>query len=237
MSMRTRVGAILSLVLMACASGGPASAAGANSWEELTAQWLEAAFHQPGGRWAVTVLAAPPGWVVSPQGGIEILGMAHGVNKPKKIMTLAVSRKNGARAQLRVQSACLIRVPVAGRLLPRGAVLAPGDFRWEERDGCGLPADAVRAERAVAGQRVKKFLAAGEVISEHALEPVPDVVKGKKMTLRIVGEGVVISADAEAQEEGCLGKTIRVKLLDNGKIMTARIAGNAAAELALTDRR
>jgi flagella basal body P-ring formation protein FlgA len=237
--MSMNIGRLMSvgLVFMACVSGGPASAVGANSWEELTVQWLDAVFHQPGGRWTATVLAAPPGWEAALAGEVKILGPARGVNKPKKIMSLIVSRRNREQGELWVRTCCLGRVAVAARLLARGVELAPADWQWEERDMAGLSADALREEKALQGKRVKKVLAAHEAICAHALEPKPDIARGQKMTLRIRGEGVVVSADAEALEEGYIGQEIKLKVLSYGKNITAAVADSEAAELSLTYRR
>jgi flagella basal body P-ring formation protein FlgA len=175
--------------------------------------------------------------VVSRAGDAVILGVAHGVNKPKKIMVLTVARKNGARGELWVRTMCYGRVAVASRLLAHGQDLTAQDWQWEERDASGLGADVLREEKDLAGKRVKKVLAAREPICAHELEPKPDVSRGKKMTLRVQGEGVVISADAEALEEGYVGREIKVKVLSNGKTVTASVSGAEYADLALMDRR
>lgn len=235
--MRVWPGMILVLALMVCACGGPASAAGASSWEELAAQWLETAFHQPGGRWAATVLAAPPGWELSPAYPVTILGVARGVNKPKKIMALALFRKDGKRGELWVKTVCLCRVPVTCRVLTRSQDLAAGDWQWEERDATELPPDVIREEKDLTNKRLKQVLAAQEAICAHALEPKPDVARGQRMTLRVLAEGVVVSADAEAMEEGTIGREIKIRIIGNGKILTASVASNEAAELALNDGR
>jgi flagella basal body P-ring formation protein FlgA len=229
----------LSLIIFPGISAGPASASEIGSWEELAAQWLDATYHQPGGRWAASVLAVPPGWNSEAlRGRVVITGVAQGAAKAKRIMALSVQhRVSGAQGILKIHAAFLCPVPVANHLLTRGQALTAADWRWEERDQTVLPNDTLRLEKDLEHKRIKKYLCTNEVISAHALEAEPDIPKGRQISLRVQGRGVVINADAEALEEGYIGRGIKVRLTASGKILTASVAGPEAAELVLTGRR
>ncbi len=216
---------------------GLASAAEIISWEELAAQWLNAIYHQPGGRWVATVIAAPPGWnTLKPGTQARILKIAQGVEKPKKIMHLLVQRNEKEQGVITVQTQSFKKVMVANRVLARGEKIAGEDWRWEEKNQEIIPGDAFISEQELSKKRLRKYMSPNEIITAHALEAIPEMARGKQITVRVVGNGVCIQADAETLEEGYFGKKIKVKLIGNGKIITASVAGYETADVMLVSR-
>jgi len=231
--MRRRGLAILIAGLSLFLAGAAARADQEPGWQALAARWLAERHSSEGERWSVSVIQAPE----SGAEGAEIINASGDKARLKKIMKFQVRTKAGTPGELLVRCGRLRRAAVANRLLQRGEILEARDWHWEERNAELLPMDAVRVESQLAKQRVCKHLASRETITVHALEPVPDVPVGKRLLLRIQGDGVVISTEAETLQEGRLGEMIRVKHLQTGRRLLACVTGPEAAEVVLTQRR
>jgi flagella basal body P-ring formation protein FlgA len=99
-----------------------------------------------------------------------------------------------------------------------------------------VPGDAFLSEQELPNKRLRKYLSPNEIITTHAMEAIPEMTRGKQITVRVVGNGVCIQADAETLEEGYFGKKIKVKLIGNGKIITASVVGHETADVMLVSR-
>ncbi|MEW6517287.1 MAG: flagellar basal body P-ring formation chaperone FlgA [candidate division FCPU426 bacterium] len=221
---------IMLLMLFAPAAG---SEAAENGLEQPLERWLTERFPESRSRWQVWVLETRPE-AVRPADWSQ--WTVNGEPRPKKIMRFTLAGPAGQTVWVQVRAVRFVRVAAARQVIRRGQTLQTGDWRWEERSAEYAPQDSIREEEALAGQRAVKVLARGEIITRHALEPVPDVLKGQALILRIVGQGVVLNAEAQSLGEGRLGEWIAVKPLASGQTIRAQVLGPELAQIALTPR-
>ncbi len=165
-------------------------------------------------------IVVPPGpldlRVLGPKGG-ELLGSVP--------LTLAV--RAGEEPERRFPAAVtverLVPVLVARRPLGRFKPLSVEDVALAERDAAGLPADALAAPEAVLGQRVKRPVEAGAVITSELLEARPVVKNGDRVRIVAESAGLRITAFGVARQRGAVGEAIQVVNLDSNKAVTARV--------------
>jgi flagella basal body P-ring formation protein FlgA len=96
----------------------------------------------------------------------------------------------------------------------------------EERDvlaaaGCEPLADA----SLLNGMRARTSLRADEIICERSIEPQPIVARGDAVTVRYVGERVVLITKGIAQEDGNVGDTLSVQSPKSAGAFKARVSG------------
>jgi flagella basal body P-ring formation protein FlgA len=231
--MRRGLGWMLALGVCGLLAGSGAAAEAPN-WQTLVEHWLSGAFPESGTRWAAQILQAP-----AFTGGAVILGCRSQGRQAKRVMTLVARlgpERSARTAELVVQASRRRTVAVAARPVPRGGKLGPGDWRWEERDADTLAADAVREPSELAGKQTRKFLAPNEALTAHALAAIPDVAAGARLTLRVRGEGVTVSTDAQALEDGRIGDTIRLQPLETNRQVKACLLGPQTAEIVILRR-
>lgn len=230
-----RISGIFILCLLSWLPAPPAAGVETPDWRMLAERWLSASFPEPGTRWTAHILQAPP----ATDGEGRILGSRMLGRKAKRIMALMVQIGTGPDARtgrLVIQAARRWTVAVAVRPVKRGEPLGSADWRWEERDAAGLAADAVRSGEQLAGKQARKHFAAGEPLTAHALESVPDVRTGARIALRVRGEGVLISTEARALENGRTGDMIRLQAEGTRRRVIACLIGPETAEIVLTRR-
>lgn len=223
----------LFLACLAFLAAGPAAWAKENALEQRLERWLTEQFPEAQSHWQVWVLETRP--EPAPQADWREWTI-NGERQPKKIMRFTLTGPAGESCWAQVRAVRFVRVAAATRLVPRGQALTDRDWQWEERSAEYAPADSVREAAVLAGQRTVKVLARGEVITRHALEAVPDMQKGQAVTLRVVGDGVVLNAEAQSLDEGRLGEWIPVMTLASGQTIRAQVMGPQLAQIALTRR-
>lgn len=122
-------------------------------------------------------------------------------------------------------------LPVARRELARGHVLTVEDLeeRWLESTQLA-DSDLITLDEAL-GCRVSRYVLAGRPLPRRQLETLPDVLRGETLTLRVRSGGVVVSAAAEALEDGRIGQTLHLRLTENGRRLSARLTAKGMAEV------
>lgn len=225
---------LLFLACLALLAAEPAAARAAeNALEQRLERWLTEQFPEVQSHWQVWILETRP--EPAPQADWREWAVS-GERQPKKVMRFTLTGPAGESCWAQVRAVRFVRVAAASRLVQRGQTLADQDWQWEERSAEYAPADSVREAAALAGQRCVKVLARGEVITRHALEPVPEMKKGQAVTLRVVGDGVVLNAEAQSLDEGRLGEWIPVKPLASDQTVRAQVMGPELVQIALTRR-
>jgi flagella basal body P-ring formation protein FlgA len=128
------------------------------------------------------------------------------------VVLLAIPGRSEAQAE--------VKVAVAARDLPRGAVLQPADIAYRAAaPQAGAPATAKRAE-GVAGWVTRRVIAEGEPLLEPAVAPPPVIkagdavqavwtdgtielrVAGRAMNAAVAGGRVTVRVDMERRFEG-----------------------------------
>lgn len=102
-------------------------------------------------------------------------------------------------------------VLVARQALPRGHVLAEADLVLEERDVSRLAGGFVTSSDSVAGQRLKRQLVSGSVLSPSMLETRVMVKRGQSVTLVVRNDKLNIRMAGTALMDGAVDQRIRVE--------------------------
>lgn len=102
-------------------------------------------------------------------------------------------------------------VLVARRALPRGHLLSESDLLLEERDVSRLASGFVTDGGEVAGQRLKRQLVSGSVLSPSMLETQAVVRRGQSVTLVVRNDQLNIRMAGKALMDGAIDQRIRVE--------------------------
>lgn len=213
---------------------GQATAAGPG-WRRAAEQWLARAYPEKG-RWEVVPLDRKQEF---PEGAYQV-EKVESRGQSKKMMTvwLVPNRETqGPAMAVQVKVLRYQTVVVAGRRLEPGEPLGPADWRCEERSVEGLPRQVITDPKSLGGQRVRKVLVPLEPITWQAVEKNPDLPQGSRVTLRVRGEGVVVSTEVWALQDGNCGDWIEVQCCDSDRRLRARVADSRHVELAQAERR
>lgn len=137
---------------------------------------------------------------------------------------LRVEDGQGFETSLRLDYRCTrpLRVAVAGRELPRQAVLA--DWRFEERDGLRLDGEPL-GDADLAGAVATRRIAAGEVLTRANSRPAPLVRAGREVEVRLRRGAVTVTLRGVARGDGALGELVTVKHEDTRALRRYRVAG------------
>lgn len=182
-------------------------------------------------------------WDLPPLGGLpasaEVEAEALQL-RPRGTGTVALRILDGPRVLKRLTLPVRVRrwepCAVARHDLPRGAVLGAGDLelRWLETtraEGGDLPT----LDESL-GRRLTRMLAAGRPVLARQLEPMVDIRRGDALRVTVRSGGVCITANGEALEDGCLGLPMKVRLLDTGRQLEARLVAPGEAEVEVAGR-
>ena len=127
------------------------------------------------------------------------------------------------------------RVALARRGLSRGELLLEENVLTDRR--ATEPTAKVAAPETLTGRRLKRSVAAGQVIQPADLEDAPVDAAGVlvrnrqavKMTVRLGAVNVV--ANGEAQQDGKMGDRVRVQNVDSKKVVVGRVTGAGAVDV------
>jgi flagella basal body P-ring formation protein FlgA len=125
------------------------------------------------------------------------------------------------------------RVLVASRPIARDAVLGSDDVRYEERDLDLLPYGYMMDAAHVAGMRLRRPAAAGDVITPSMIANAPVVARGQQVTLEAADASVHIRMAGEALGEATVGQRVRVKNLSSARIVEGIVRSPEVVEVLL----
>jgi flagella basal body P-ring formation protein FlgA len=107
--------------------------------------------------------------------------------------------------------------------LSAGTPLKAHMLKRTKRDIAAVNGEPVTALAVIEGQRLIRDLSQGTVLTNAALQPVPDVVRGQKLKVKASVGNVTLIAMARALEDGNRGDSIRVERLDGNDNYMARV--------------
>lgn len=113
-------------------------------------------------------------------------------------------------------------VMVANHDIQRNEMISSYQFRRELVDVALIKGLPVTDEEYLIAARSKVKIKEGAVLVKEMLETVPDVAINERLILHAGKNGVDITIDVTARENGSIGEIIRV-IADNKKIFTAKI--------------
>lgn len=117
--------------------------------------------------------------------------------------------------------------------LPRDATLTAADFQLQTRHVPGLLTSYLSTPAALAGQRLRRPLSAGEPLSVDALAPAPLIRRGQQVVLVARGAGVEVRAAAIALSDGRASDHIRVQNLSSQRIVEGIVRSDSVVEAPL----
>ena len=126
----------------------------------------------------------------------------------------------------------LSKAVVPSRDLRRGEILSMDDLSIVERDEARMPGDALAAIEDAVGLRMKRSVRRGRVLRESALEGVPVIERGDRVTLILRSGLIEIQAIGQSRESGAEGDWIRVVNLDSKRELSGRVARNGQVHVA-----
>ena len=189
-----------------------------------------------GSRWAVRRM--PPALLVPAGDEPRLLARLapHGVPDEMKVEVVAQIDGRAAASQVVLfQKAYVQREAVAKTDLPTGSVLTAENVEIRPRMADRPPSpDWTPPFGLLAAMPLK----AGAVIppaAARALRPEIAVHRGGGVTMCIQGAGFQIRALGQALEDGRPGEAIRVRNVDSGRILLARVAADGTVEPALSE--
>jgi flagella basal body P-ring formation protein FlgA len=123
----------------------------------------------------------------------------------------------------------------ARRALPPGHVAMPEDFEWKQLDLAALGAEAAAPETAF-GRRLKRPLAAGEVLLQASLEESFAVSTGDVVTLQWRNGAVQIESQALALSAGAVGQIVKIKPGASDAVVLAEVVSPGVVKLSSRQR-
>jgi len=115
-------------------------------------------------------------------------------------------------------------VLVAATALPSGRVLAEADLLRERRD-ITSGSDSVSDADAATGQALRSPLRAGQALSRRQLVEAIVVKRGEAVRIVARNGEIEVQAAGEALDAGARAATIRVRNVNTGRIISARVTG------------
>jgi len=127
----------------------------------------------------------------------------------------------------------LAPVLVARYALPDAATLTAADFQRELREVPGLLGAYVTDPAALAGQRLRQPLSAGEPLSHDALAPAPLIRRGQQVVLLARTPGIEVRVAGIALSDGRADDHIRVENLSSHRIVEGIVRSDSVVEAPL----
>lgn len=134
--------------------------------------------------------------------------------------------------ELRARADVSLSVPVvvARRNLARDELLTRETMMLREVDLAGVYGDFITDIRMLTGQRARRAIRSGQVITlSQATAPLM-VSRGDQVLIRVEGNGVQASMTGEALQDGSKGQSIRVRNHSSGRVVTAWVVDRGIVE-------
>ncbi len=120
---------------------------------------------------------------------------------------------------LPVKVALIEDVLVTARPLQRGHVLAPGDIVVDQRDVSEVFGGFLSDASAAVGQRLKRSVGSGVVLTPTQIQPRILVERGQIVTLTVENSSLNISMQGKALMDGAANQRIRVENTGSGRVV------------------
>lgn len=124
-------------------------------------------------------------------------------------------------------------VLVSSRALARDSVLQADDFVLQERDTGRLSYGYLARVDDVVGQRLRRAMAPGEVLTPNNLKTPPLIKRGQQVTLEARGRGLTVRMAGVAGADGVRGEVISVKNLRSGEEVQGIVRSAKSVEILL----
>jgi flagella basal body P-ring formation protein FlgA len=135
------------------------------------------------------------------------------------------------KGQVRLRIKRFAEVVVATDRIGRHRHLSEQQFEIKRIDVTSLREQPVRSLAQLVGQRSKRNLRMGNVLTTGAIEPVPDIEVGGEVTILFTDDWGSISVPGKALQAGWIGSKLRVKNLATGKVINAAVVSSTSVEV------
>ena len=141
--------------------------------------------------------------------------------------------ENQWRVHVPVEVSVFGSVVTSARALARGTILSPGDLSVSEQPlgplGHGYFADPAN----VVGQRLKRPLAPGSVVTPAQLETPAVIRRGQNVTIVANTGGIAVKMNGTAEENGAIGQVIDIRNTSSGRRVQGVVRSSRAVEILL----
>ncbi len=121
---------------------------------------------------------------------------------------------------------------VAVNNLKRHQVIEPGDIRQKRMKLNDLLGEKLVTETSqLVGFRTRVPIRAGKAISAFKIEKLPTIERGDRITIKAFQDNISLLTSGQALESGKVGELIRVKCLNNQKMLMTRVVSKDLVEL------
>jgi len=135
------------------------------------------------------------------------------------------------KGQVRLRVKRFARVLVATDKIKRHDILTEQQFELKRVDVTSLREQPVSSLAGIVGQRSKRNLRLGSILTNAAMEPVPDIDVGGEVTIVFTDTWGSITAPGRSLQSGWIGGTLRVKNLVSGKVINAQVISGKTVEV------
>lgn len=135
--------------------------------------------------------------------------------------------------QVRLRIREFSEVVVLSEKLRRHQTLTEGVLEIRRMDITSLIERPVEEIKSVLGQRSRRNMKRGQILTTSAVQPIPDVSSGREVTIIYSGGLFRVSAIGIVMQDGIAGEYIRVKNKSSGKIILARVVSADAVAVDL----
>jgi flagellar basal body P-ring formation protein FlgA len=122
---------------------------------------------------------------------------------------------------------------VLNKALARTAVVTAQDVTSQVQRVPGLGSNTIRTISELAGQRLKRDLPAGTVLSPSMLQPEMLIKRGQQVTVVAIVGGIEVRTQAVALADGVASSRIRVKNLNSAKVVEGLVDTNSVVRVEL----
>lgn len=136
-----------------------------------------------------------------------------------------------AKVTVTGRAATMAEIPVPRRRILPGEIIRPRDLDWRSLPVNRLAADSVLDHRAIVGKSPRRALKAGEPVRAAILQEPVLVAKNALVTLRLVTDRMVLTAQGRALEPGSKGETVRIVNTKSRAMVSGVVLASGAVEV------
>lgn len=165
----------------------------------------------------------------APQGGVEfqvIPGKPGIIGSRRLTLLTRVDNQVVSNQSIRVELEALAEIVVAADNLRRGDILDADNVSRQQQDITRLKQPLFAAEE-IYGKRLKRSVRLGQPLLRKQVEFPPMIRRGERVTIKVLRDGLMLTAAGEAQQDGHQDATIRVLNSASRKVVLCRVAAPA----------
>lgn len=127
------------------------------------------------------------------------------------------------RAAVSGHAAAMVDVPVVNRRIEPGTVIRARDVAWSRERATRVNRTIVRETGQIIGKSPRRPLRAGEPIVANDLRAPVTVAKNTLVTIRLVTDHMVLTAQGRALDDGATGDVVRVMNTKSHTVIDAAV--------------